>query len=226
MSFFHDVVHVFEHIRIFVRCRPRLCPRTRVYFGPVYSPYPYLRKTSFCTRATSAMLTPGLRKSSAAWRASEKIAKASSCLALGSPIDECPADLRPVAVDLRSQFGGDGIAWLKLAFGGRFHADYFGAAGSDQHEVVFGAVGFEKRLYFGYQLVLGHPDFNGLREMLVAAVGELGGSGGCGRFRPRFLFGAVLRHRRWRKPGIQEPERSDAAIISMPAIATTPRLPS
>ena len=86
-----------------------------------------------------------------------------------------PADLRVVAVDLRRQFGGDGIAFLQFAIGGWLHADDFGPAGRDQHEIVLGAVGFEKRLDFGDQFEFAHAGFDHFGEVLVAAIRQIAG---------------------------------------------------
>ncbi len=86
-----------------------------------------------------------------------------------------PTDLGVVAVHLRGELGGDTVAGLELAPGGRLHAGHFGTAGGDQHEVIFGAVGLEKGFDLGDQLVLGHPGLAHLDELLVAAVGEVSG---------------------------------------------------
>ena len=83
-----------------------------------------------------------------------------------------PADLGVIAVHLRGELRGDTVAGLELAPGGRLHAGHFGTAGSDQHEVIFGAIGLEEGFDLGDELVLGHPGLAHLDELLVAAVGE------------------------------------------------------
>ncbi len=79
----------------------------------------------------------------------------------GSPSTSGAADLRIVSVHLQ---GVSSVVTespeLKFAIGGRLHADHFRAAGSDQHEVVLSAVGFEEAFHFGDQFILLHADFD------------------------------------------------------------------
>src|SRR5438093_2823905 len=82
------------------------------------------------------------------------------------------ANLGVIAVHLWRELGGYHVAFLKAALGGRPHAEYFGASGGDQHEIVLSTVCLEESLDFSDKFIFRHTGFSGFDEMPVSGVGK------------------------------------------------------
>src|SRR5215471_16702289 len=95
--------------------RPRLCPRTRVYFAAEHIVL-HARNVFYIHTGLNEVLSRSLRFL--------KDGKRSLLVIAGLAEDQRPADLGIVAVDLWSQFGGDVVALLESAVCRRPHAEH------------------------------------------------------------------------------------------------------
>ena len=108
---------------------------------------------------------------------------------------------------------------MQNTIGGRLHSNHFRTARGDEHEVVLGAVGFEKRFDFRHQLEFAHPWFDHFCKALVAAIRKI-----HGLFQIT-ISSAVLTLRSSSTAAVAEtgePSMKRCSIHSRPAIACAP----
>src|SRR2546422_3251773 len=173
-SFLHHAIDVLQYVWILVGVETQIVPANTSVFRSRELLEAFPAKDIVLHASHIADVDAGFEEALGCLLSFMEDLKRTPLIRVGVAQYEGPANLRVVSINLRRQFGYQVIAPFEPALVRRPHSENLGAAGGDQHEVIFCTIRFEECFDFGNQFVLRHSNLRRVREMPVAEVCKAG----------------------------------------------------